>query len=303
MNHSGEDHQPIGLQLNTQQLEYLVAVDEAETAVEAANTLGVTPSALSQGLSELERRVGLALFERQGRKRSLSPHGRDAVDFARQILGLTGDMARWAEVAKVGKTGRVHIGMTDVAAVHHFAEALSTFRATRPDVDFMLTSAPSGFLVEQLRSGRLDAAVVVEPPRPVDGLTTSPVLVEQLAVYPPPGIIVGDPSTWGPWVSFPESSHTRRLISAKLRSLGADYRVVAESHQPDVLRRLVVLGIGWAVLPVIQGEIEPAPLRRGRNTPTFDRTLVLARRERSTEGPALTALLDLMAIPGRAPTH
>ena len=160
----------------------------------------------------------------------------------------------------------------------------------------MLTTAPSEFLLDQLRNGRLDAAVVVEPPRPVDGIETNPVLTEQLAVYPPPGGRVGDPTTWGPWVAFPASSHTRRLIAARLRSLGAEYRVTAESHQPEVLRQLVALGIGWTVLPVIQAEVEPSPLKPGRNTPTFDRTLVVARRSHATDGPALRALFDLMGV-------
>lgn len=289
------------LQLNTQQLEYLVSVAEADTAAAAAEQLGVTASALSQGLAELERRLGLSLFERHGRTRQLSPHGTEAVDYARRILALTGDMARWAQVAKLGATGRVHVGMTDVAAVHHFARALSTFRTTRPDVDFMLTIAPSSTLLDQLRSGRLDAAVVVEPPQALDGVTTVPVLTEQLAVYAPPNVSVGPPPSWGPWVAFPSSSHTRRLIAARLRAVGADYQVTAESHQPEVLRQLVALGIGWTVLPVIQGEAEPAPLRRAANTPTFDRTLVLAQRTRAGDNPALGALLQLMAVSGRTP--
>jgi DNA-binding transcriptional LysR family regulator len=303
MNLPADNLQPVGLQLGTHHLQYLVAVAGADTAAEAASELGVTPSALSQGLAELERRLGLSLFEREGRGRRLSPHGEQAVDYARRILSLTVDMARWANVAKVGRTGRVHVGMTDVAAVHHFADALTRFRADRPEVDFMLTAAPSGPLLEQLQSGRLDAAVVVEPPQPIDGVSTVAVLTEQLAVYPPHGTRVGEPATWGPWVAFPSSSHTRRLVAARLRSVGADYRVIAESHQPEVLRRLVALGIGWTVLPVVQAEAEPSPLRRAVGTPTFDRTLVLARRSRSTDGPALRALFELMGVPDRGPSR
>jgi len=56
------------LNLTVQQLAYLVAVADHETFSEAASSLGVTTSALSQGLAELERRLGLSLFERQGRR-------------------------------------------------------------------------------------------------------------------------------------------------------------------------------------------------------------------------------------------
>ena len=59
--------------LTVQQLEYLVAVAAAPTRAAAAATVGVTPSALTQGLAELERRVGVPLFERHGRLTRLRP--------------------------------------------------------------------------------------------------------------------------------------------------------------------------------------------------------------------------------------
>ena len=99
---------------------------------------------------------------------------------------------------------------------------------------------------------------------------------------------------------FPPRPTPAGLLPPRLRAVGADYQVTAESHQPEVLRQLVALGIGWTVLPVIQGEAEPAPLRRAANTPTFDRTLVLAQRTRAGDNPALGALLQLMAVSGRA---
>ena len=58
--------------LTVQQLEYLVAVADAPTWAVAASVMGVTPSAMSQGLAELERRVGIPLFERDGRRRVLA---------------------------------------------------------------------------------------------------------------------------------------------------------------------------------------------------------------------------------------
>ena len=55
--------------LSIRQLEYLVAVAEEPTWAVAAERVGVSASALSQGLAELERRLGVALFDRDGRRR------------------------------------------------------------------------------------------------------------------------------------------------------------------------------------------------------------------------------------------
>jgi len=285
----------MALHVTTQQLDYLVAVAGSKSLAEAATSVGVTPSALSQGLSELERRIGLPLFEREGRTRVLTDYGREVLDYAERIVGLTNDLDRWAEAAREGQTGRIRLGLIDIAAVHYLASALGLFRSGRPDTELTLTVAPSASLVELLRTAQLDLAVVVEPPAPVDGVSTAPLLVDDLAVYPPPGATVGPPPTWGPWVGFPAASHTRQLIADWLNALGADYRVDADSNQPEVLRRLVALGLGWAVLPVIQAETEPAPLKRAPSAPRLSRQLVIARRDRSVVGPATSALIELLA--------
>ena len=70
--------------LSIRQLEYLVAVDEAATWARAAALVGVSPSALSQGLAELERRLGVALFDREGRRRQLRPAAVPVVAHARR---------------------------------------------------------------------------------------------------------------------------------------------------------------------------------------------------------------------------
>ncbi len=282
------------LQLTTQQLDYLVAAAEAASSVEAAELLGVTPSALSQGLAELERRLGVPLFEREGRNRVFTDYGHEVLEYAKRMVGLTADLATWAETARKGETGRVHVGLIDVAAVHHFAQPLTSFQASRIQADFHLTVAASATLLQQVRSAKLDAAVIVEPPAPVDGVTTRPLLVDEMTIYPPPGASVGRPRTWGPWVGFPPDSHTRQLIARWLKRLGSDYQVTAESHQPEVLRRMVALGMGWAVLPVIQAETEPAPLQRATSAPSLRRDLVIVKRERSVIGPATQVLLGLL---------
>ena len=99
---------------------------------------------------------------------------------------------------------------------------------------------------------------------------------------------------WGPWVSFPIGSFTRQLIRAALTSEGRSFNVVAESHQPEVLREMVLLGMGWAVLPRIQAERAPAALRPIKPEPLLQRQLVAATRLMGTKNSAASALIDLI---------
>ncbi len=171
-----------------------------------------------------------------------------------------------------------------VAAVVHFPDVLRSFRAELADVELMLSVAPSRALLDDLAGGRLDLVVCVEPPEPLAGIETVSLLSETLAVYAPPGTTIGEPHDWGPWVLFPSDSHTRRAVSERLIERGAPLDIAAESHQPDVLREMVQLGIGWTVLPRTQGEVAQTDLVVGEKL--LERKLVLARRSKSVHDPA-----------------
>ncbi len=272
--------------ISIRQLEYLVAVAEAPTWATAADRVGVSASALSQGLAELERRVGVELFEPDGRRRRLRASARPVLDHARQVVALTGDLATWSARVRSAQSGRVRVGMIDVAAVDHYPDVLRAFLADRPEVELTLSVAPSAALLDDLRAGGLDLVVCVDPPAPPVGVDLVPLRDEPIVVYAPVGTEVGDPRTWGPWVLFPEGSHTRHQIIEQLRELAAPLRVVADSHQPDVLREMVGLGLGWTVLPAASegGDV----LVRG--PVLFDRTLVLAGRSGSVADPAVEEL-------------
>ena len=280
--------------LTVQQLEYMVAAAASPTRAAAAAGLGVTPSALTQGLAELERRVGVPLFERHGRQTRLRPQAAEVLAHARRVVAETRDLARWAETRRSGSAGTVRLGTIDAVAVHHRADAIRRHRRVSPDLDLRLTVAPSGALLDSLRVGDLDLVVCVESANPPVGIDTVICLEEPLHAYAPDGAAVGAPATWGPWVTYPDGSHTRSVIAAGLMAVGAPFEVVAESNQPDVLREMVRLGRGWAVLPETQAEAGVESLERVRRLPIGVRRLVVARRSGAPPDAAVEALATVL---------
>jgi DNA-binding transcriptional LysR family regulator len=279
---------PVLPDLSIRQLEYLVAVVDAPTWATAAGRVGVSPSALSQGLAELERRIGVPLFERVGRRRVLRTSADPVLAHARQVVAITGDLARWADRARRADEGQLRLGMLDVAAVHHYPETLAAFRSAHPDLQLHLRVGPSGTLLDLLAAGELDLAVCVQGAEARRGITSEPILTEQLAIYRPDGKRAGHPPGWGPWVLFPDGSHTRAVVADELSRLGAPLNIVAESHQPEVLREMVLLGLGWTVLPVVQAETGDRALTRARIL--TERTLIAAVRDTPVLDPAVAAL-------------
>ncbi len=278
--------------LSIRQLEYLVAVSTAPSWSVAADSVGVSASALSQGLAELERRVGVPLFERNGRRRILRSGAEPVLAHARQVVALTGDLATWAERVRSGRSGRLRVGMIDAAAVGHYPETLRQFRADHGDLDFTLHVAPSGALLDLVEAGELDMAVCVAPPeasmRP--GIELEELFVEPLAVFTPSGRLPRVSNRWGPWVLFAAGSHTRAVVEAALVELGAPLDIVAESNQPEVLRTMVSLGVGATALPMVQAT------GLGPGKVIAERRLVVATRRGAAGDPAVEALRDALRV-------
>ncbi|MCB1016472.1 MAG: LysR family transcriptional regulator substrate-binding protein, partial [Acidimicrobiales bacterium] len=226
------------------------------------------------------------------------PQAEEVLRYAERVLGQTADLARWARTVREGRAGPLRVGLIDVAAVEHHPAVLRAFRRSRPNVDLHLTVAPSGELLGRLGRGSLDVAVCVEPTQA--GFTSVALLDEPLGVYAPEDVAVGSADGWGPWVSFPPGSQTRALVAAALRDRGAPFEVVAESHQPEVLCEMVRLGVGWTVLPVVQAEHGPAPLRRAVPDVLVHRRLAAVRRADGPPDPAVDALVEALLAHHRA---
>ena len=285
-----------GLVLTTQQLEYLLAIDRWPTWGEAAADVGVTPSALSQGVAELERRLGLRLFERDGRRRVPTRDHAEVLRYASATVAATRDLARWLDQRRGGETGVVRLGLIDAAATHHFRDVLRAYRRERRDVELHLTVAPSASLLTHLRRAEVDVVVCVRPAETPPGIEVDHVLDDPLAVLAPEDAGASRPAQWGPWVTFPVGSHSRSIIAEGLRRAGAPFDVVAESHQPEVLREMVRLGLGWTVLP-LAGLGPVADLQVIRDVVAV-RELVLARRAGAPPDPVVDELGTILASGG-----
>lgn len=280
------------------QLEYLVAAIEHATWKDAARHTGVTPSAFSQGIAQLERRLGVDLFDREGRRRVPTAEAHVAATHSKRILAELHELERWATEVREGAAGHLDIGMIDTAAVHHFGDTLMAYRAANPRVSVRLTVGPSGQLHELLMTGDVDLIVSVAAGESSD-ITSEPLVSEPLYVYAPPGADIGRAAEWGPWVSFPADSRTRTIVGAALRGRGVDFEVVAESSQPAVIREMVRLGMGWTVLSAVDAEREPHALVRAHPKAVAERVLVMSRRADRMPSPALATLIGMLSTARR----
>lgn len=227
--------------LTLQQLRYFNAVAEGETFADAAATIGISQSALSQGIARLEQVAGARLLERDGRRRRLTDTGDLVASYARRVLGESETLASDLAAIGSGTSGRLRIGLIDAAALYLFNDQIATFQESHTEVAISMTVAGSDELEQALLDFRLDAAVVVGPARRVEA---SLLLAEPLHVFGR-GRSMDDAT----WALYPAGSRTRDAVDTGLAAAGIDPTVTVESANPAVLREMAALTSSFTVLP------------------------------------------------------
>lgn len=152
--------------ITVRQYEAFVAVADALSFSSAGERLGLSSSAVSQLVGELEATLGFRLFDRTTRRVALSSAGRDFLAPAQTAL----THLRLAEAAagdvRNRAAGIVRIGAPPILASMALPAAVRDFRQARPKVAIHIRDVPIGLIVDRVSAGDLDLAL--SPERPAD---------------------------------------------------------------------------------------------------------------------------------------
>jgi DNA-binding transcriptional LysR family regulator len=144
------------------QLRVFVAVALHLNFARAAETLSLTPPAISMQIRELESQVGLPLFDREGKNVSLTITGEYLIVYARKILATLKDAEDMVASFKKVQTGRLVIGMVSTAQ-YFVPPLLARFCQDHPGVEVSLSVGNRQTLIEQLQRNEVDLAVMGRP--------------------------------------------------------------------------------------------------------------------------------------------
>ncbi|CAM3441004.1 LysR family transcriptional regulator [Stackebrandtia soli] len=157
--------------MDTGWLEVFRDVAHSGSFTATSNRMGCTQSAVSRQIAALEAELGAVLFDRLPRGVRLTDAGRHLLGHAESVLDRLRDAAKGIENLRSIKSGRIRIGSFPTAGVALVPRAIATFRRRYPDVELEHRSGLTAELVERLRLGDLDVAVVSGYADQVAGLT------------------------------------------------------------------------------------------------------------------------------------
>lgn len=155
-----------------------VAVAEDLHFGRAAARLHLTPSAVSQHLTRLERELGTALLDRTSRSVTLTAAGEAVLPEARRALRAVAAARSVALRAASGETGRLRIGFVDSAAYDLLPRLLAAFHQRFPEVHLDLRETSTEAQIADL-GDEVDASITRDV-EPLEGVALTPLVEEPL---------------------------------------------------------------------------------------------------------------------------
>jgi DNA-binding transcriptional LysR family regulator len=142
-------------------LEIFRAVVSEGGIIRAANKLNRVQSSVTTRIKQLEERLGLQLFRRQGRTLVLSPEGELLLSYAQRLFRLADEAESELRTGK--PMGVFRVGSLESTAGSRLAPILSRFHKLYPSVVVELVTGTTGALVQRVANFEIEAAFVSEP--------------------------------------------------------------------------------------------------------------------------------------------
>lgn len=149
--------------ITLKQINYALAVERTLHFKKASENCAVSQSALSTALSEMEKQLGFQLFERNNKQVLVTPLGQQALQKAKEIKLLMDDLVRLGESQREPLHTQMLIGIIPTVCPYLLPAVLPPLHAQYPNLQLQIAEEQSQVLVEQVRDGDLDAAILALP--------------------------------------------------------------------------------------------------------------------------------------------
>src|ERR1700740_1920644 len=144
--------------LDLAQMHPFVAIADTGSFPRAADEVHRTQSAVSMQMRRLEERIGKPLFEKDGRTNRLTEEGEGLLGYARRLIHLNRETLSAFDDKRL--EGTIRIGTPDDYADRFLPEIMARFSRSNPRVELTVICEPTPGLVEHIKRGNLDLALV-----------------------------------------------------------------------------------------------------------------------------------------------
>ncbi len=264
--------------MNLKHVESFLWIERLGSFSAAARRLNTSQPAISMRIAELEKTLGVTLFDRRARAMKITPEGREFADYARRITDLTTEVqTRLSDHSQY--TGRINLGVTESVALTWLPELVVRINEEYPamviDLDVDLTNV----IWRKLRAGQLDLAILPGPAFGADLSTTylgdiryTWMASPKLGFKKSKAQLKPQDLSSVPVITLSEDSNMHDIIEHWFTQNKSVPHRVDVCNSLGVVAALTVAGLGIAMLPptIFKDEIKAGTLHELETGPFID---------------------------------
>ena len=233
-------------------------VAKSGSLTKAAEELYISQPAVSRSIKQLETQLGVSLFTRTHRGMALSAQGGKVIfNEVERALSLLNEAENRIEEMKNSATGVIRIGASDTIFEYFLADKIVEFHERFPAVKFELTADFTPDTIEKLKADKCDVAFVNLPISPDPDLKlygNCMRLNDVFVVGEKYKELIGKTVSLSELKNYPlilmdQNTVARQSLEGFLSSLGVDLQPSIEVGSWDLMKRLVLRGMGVGVIP------------------------------------------------------
>jgi DNA-binding transcriptional LysR family regulator len=282
--------------MEIRQLKYFLAVAQEGNFTRAAELVHISQPGISAQIRQLENDLGATLIDRSGRSAALTTVGEVVLDHAKSVLAAMESLRHAVDEMNGLVRGKLVVGMVTACTVTPLFDALSGFHLAHPGVEISLVEDDSDKLVEYVRDGSVDLALIGAANRPPEDLDGWQIVSEPIVAAVPPGhslagragITLAELNAY-PIICLPKGTGIRAVLDRTSAARGLNPTIALQASAPGAVINLAERGLGVAVL----SESMIAHCEGLRTVPITDADVpaLLALISAPTKSPALQELL------------
>jgi LysR family transcriptional regulator, transcriptional activator of the cysJI operon len=264
---------------------------------------GISQSATSQHVQEVERRLGVTLFDRSTRPLRLTPAGRLYGKFCKEVLAREEEFQTALAALKARVEGTVRVASIYSIGLSEMSRLREQFAARFPHAELQVDYLRPDKVYEAVLAGEADLGLISYPRRSKE-IQVIAWRKEQMTVASPPWHALASKAVLRPedlngqeYVGFDPDLMIRRELDRFLRERGVEVRVTMQFDNIQMVKEAVALGSGVSILPdrtmhaeIEQGRLVSIPL----HAPGLVRPLGIIHRKRKVFNRATGSFLELL---------
>jgi len=243
--------------LDTNTLQAFLTVANCSSFSLAAERLFLTQPAISKRIAALESELDTKLFDRIGRKITLTEAGQALLPRAQRVILELEESKRAVSNLSGEIEGRLSVGTSHHIGLHRLPPVLRAFTSHYPDVELDLRFMDSEQACAAVIHGDLELGIVTLPLEPINKLVMNPVWQDPLTVvigktHPLANKKKVTAETLAPYPSIlpARGTYTREVLERIFTPLGITLNVSLSTNYLETIKMMVNIGLGWSVLPV-----------------------------------------------------